>query len=324
MSAPSAAPATPAGTVDRPHEPTGSPHSLDRQGRFSRMVNELGKKLSRRADRQDLIQRNIMKVDPAKPGLSRVPSAPGPVTAGALAPPAVIPRSISNDPARPPATAAPADLTLPPPLTVQAQGEIDTDSILTPKKEQDLERLAARIGRRPSKVELQERNIFRGESDESVDSTTGGGHAASAPATVRTSFTERSTMLKGCLKKRPERTELVEKNILHSDTSYPNVDASLSPVAETLKRAQLSDMLNSQLATRPLPSELPPRLIKFDETVEVLPTFRKTEYNRKPDANATFRRLTPRMKMEIRDELNDFKKNEMPVHEKSLQNTAFH
>ncbi|KAJ3367605.1 hypothetical protein GGF31_007418 [Allomyces arbusculus] len=323
MSTPSAPPATPAGTVDRPHEPTGPTLSLDRQGRFSRMVNELGKKLSRRADRQDLIQRNIMKVDPAKPGLSRVPSAPGPVTAGALAPPAVIPRSISNDPARPAATSN-SDPTLPP-LTMEAQsgGEIDTDSILTPKKEQDLERLAARIGRRPSKVELQERNIFRGESDESVDSTSGG-HSVNAPATARTSFTERSTMLKGCLKKRPERTELVEKNILHSDTSYPNVDASLSPVAETLKRAQLSDMLNSQLASRPLPSELPPRLIKFDETVEVLPTFRKTEYNRKPDANATFRRLTPRMKMEIREELNDFKKNEMPVHEKSLQNTAFH
>ncbi|KNE64736.1 hypothetical protein AMAG_10085 [Allomyces macrogynus ATCC 38327] len=323
MSAPSAAAAgTPAGNVDRPHEPTGSTLSLDRQGRFTRMVNELGKKLSRRADRQDLIQRNIMKVDPAKPGLSRVPSAPGPMTAGALAPPTVIPRSISNDPARPAATSS--DLTLPP-LTVQAAqgGEIDTDSILTPKKEQDIERLAARIGRRPSKVELQERNIFRGESDESVDSTPGG-QSVGAPATARTSFTERSTMLKGCLKKRPERTELVEKNILHSDTSYPNVDSSLSPVAETLKRAQLSDMLNSQLASRPLPSELPPRLIKFDETVEVLPTFRKTEYNRKPDANATFRRLTPRMKMEIREELNDFKKNEMPVHEKSLGNTAFH
>ncbi|KNE63541.1 hypothetical protein AMAG_19016 [Allomyces macrogynus ATCC 38327] len=169
MSAPSAAPATPAGTVDPPAR-------ADRVAALARpagavLAHELGKKLSRRADRQDLIQRNIMKgahmthfpvsfrggtharlralVDPAKPGLSRVPSAPGPVTAGALAPPAVIPRSISNDPARPPATAAPADLTLPPPLTVQAQGEIDTDSILTPKKEQDLERLAARIGRRP-------------------------------------------------------------------------------------------------------------------------------------------------------------------------------
>jgi hypothetical protein len=62
----------------------------------------------------------------------------------------------------------------------------------------------------------------------------------------------------------------------------------------------------------------------FSETVEVLPTFRKSEYNRRPDASATFKNLTPAMKVEIREELNNYKKSEMDIHEESAQNTCFH
>ena len=60
-------------------------------------------------------------------------------------------------------------------------------------------------------------------------------------------------------------------------------------------------------------------LLHFNETVEVLPTFRRTEYNRKPDGNSTFKKLTPQMKIQIREELNTFKKNEMNVHEECKQ-----
>jgi phosphatase and actin regulator 4 len=102
------------------------------------------------------------------------------------------------------------------------------------------------------------------------------------------------------------------------------VDSSLAQAAADLQRARLTDTLNSQIAARPSPDEIPPKILKFGETVEVLPTFRKTEYNRKPDSDATFRKLTPRMKMEIREELNNFKRNEMSVHETSASNTAFH
>lgn len=62
---------------------------------------------------------------------------------------------------------------------------------------------------------------------------------------------------------------------------------------------------------------------KMDE-VTLIPAHPKTKYDRKPDADITFRKLTPQLKMEIREELNMFKQNEMQVHEESLQNTAFH
>ena len=80
----------------------------------------------------------------------------------------------------------------------------------------------------------------------------------------------------------------------------------------------MEDTLSNRLRDRPDIEELQERkILIFAETVEVLPTFRKSEYNRKPDANATFKNLTPQMKNEIREELNTFKKTEMAVHEES-------
>lgn len=64
--------------------------------------------------------------------------------------------------------------------------------------------------------------------------------------------------------------------------------------------------------------------ITFKDTVEVIPTYRKSEYNRRSDKNATYKILTPDMKSEIRDELNSYKLKEMAVHAQSMRNTAFH
>jgi hypothetical protein len=67
------------------------------------------------------------------------------------------------------------------------------------------------------------------------------------------------------------------------------------------------------------------RSISFSmDEVPVIETYSKTAYNRKPDNNITVKKLTPKLKQEIREELNDFKKNEMEVHELSASNTAFH
>ncbi|ORZ30764.1 hypothetical protein BCR44DRAFT_43136, partial [Catenaria anguillulae PL171] len=209
---------------------------------------------------------------------------------------------------------------------------------LDPTNEKDRERLAQRIARRPSKADLKLRNIIRVDSSESIASLQRQGaenSAPNAPAPAsqagagglseeqKQSIQERSKALRSCLKKRPERQELMEKNIL-KDVDEPKIDFSLAQTAEQLKRAQLSDALESRLMARPNPDEIPSRVLKFDESVEVLPTFRKAEYNRRPDSNSTFRKLTPKLKMEIREELNNFKKNEMPVHADSLSNTAFH
>jgi hypothetical protein len=92
---------------------------------------------------------------------------------------------------------------------------------------------------------------------------------------------------------------------------------------EKLKRAQLENSLDEKLRNRPELEEMG-SLIHFSESVEVLPTFRKSEYNRKPDGNATFKKLTPQMKVAIREELNAFKRSEMSVHEDSTRNTCFH
>ena len=77
----------------------------------------------------------------------------------------------------------------------------------------------------------------------------------------------------------------------------------------------LEDTLENKIANRPPVEELQEKkIIFFAETVEVLPTFRKSEYNRKPDATATFKNLTQQMKVDIREELNNFKKEEMDIH----------
>lgn len=105
---------------------------------------------------------------------------------------------------------------------------------------------------------------------------------------------------------------------LRHSTAGGGLDASLVAAQQRLKRSQLEDMLSQRLEQRPNVEELQEaRILVFSETVEVLPTFRKSEYNRKPDNNVTFKKLTPQLKVAIREELNTFKKHEMPVHEES-------
>lgn len=124
-------------------------------------------------------------------------------------------------------------------------------------------------------------------------------------------FKENSQKLKSILKNRPEKTQLEELNIIKS-----TVDGSIAATQLQLKRAQIENTLESKLRDRPAPEDVE-KMLNFSEVVEVLPTFRKSEYNRKPDTNATFKKLTPQMKIQIREELNTFKKQEMPVHEQS-------
>jgi len=60
-------------------------------------------------------------------------------------------------------------------------------------------------------------------------------------------------------------------------------------------------------------------LINWHEYVEV---YQAQDYDRKGDKPWT--RLTPADKASIRKELNEFKKNEMQVHEESRHYTRFH
>ncbi|KAG0020097.1 hypothetical protein BGZ80_004787 [Entomortierella chlamydospora] len=66
------------------------------------------------------------------------------------------------------------------------------------------------------------------------------------------------------------------------------------------------------------------RSIAFHDRIEVIPAYRKADYNRQSDKNVTFKILTPEMRCDIRDELNNYKMREMAVHVDSMTNTAFH
>ncbi|KAI8589173.1 hypothetical protein HDU89_003188 [Geranomyces variabilis] len=192
--------------------------------------------------------------------------------------------------------------------------------------------LNRKLGNRPDKVDLKLRNILRVESNDSlVDGDTGEAipmNNGSTPIGALDlqkplNFAERKEAVRSILKRRPEKEQLEELNILKPTAGV--VDPSLAAAQERLRKSQLSDVLDSRLRERPdMDQMLERRILMFAETVEVLPTFRKSEYNRKPDGNATFRKLTPQMKVQIREELNTFKKHEMPVHEQSLRNTCFH
>lgn len=101
------------------------------------------------------------------------------------------------------------------------------------------------------------------------------------------------------------------------------MDPSLTAAAEKLKRSQLENTLENHIRNRP-DAETLGKLLEFKDMVEVLPTYKAVDYNRKTDDSFTFKRLTPKLKQEIRDELNSFKREEMEVHNESIQNTAFH
>lgn len=180
------------------------------------------------------------------------------------------------------------------------------------EKERTQDQLNRRISNRPSAVDLKLRNILRVDSDDSIER---GAHGLQK----NMNFNQRAEGLHSILKRRSSKVELEDKNILIAT----DVDPRLVSAKERLKRAQLRDSLDDKLRSRPNPEEIS-HLIHFDETVEVHPTFRKSEYNRKPDGNSTYRKLTPQMKVVIRQELNSFKKEEMKVHHDSENNTCFH
>ncbi|KAK0422568.1 hypothetical protein QR680_007641 [Steinernema hermaphroditum] len=113
------------------------------------------------------------------------------------------------------------------------------------------------------------------------------------------------------LSERPSAVELEQRNILKEEQ------------AASISQRRMEDarkMLLRKLSFRPTVQQLKDKqIIKFNDYVEV------TEaeiYDRKADKPWT--RLTPTEKALIRKELNDFKSNEMDVHEESKMFTRFH
>ncbi|XP_045927396.1 phosphatase and actin regulator 2-like [Micropterus dolomieu] len=154
--------------------------------------------------------------------------------------------------------------------------------------------LNIKLRNRPSKAELEEKNIL-----------------------PRSSLTERHELrqqigskLVRRLSQRPTTEELEQRNILKQKNEAEEQEA----------KQEIKRRLSRKLSVRPTVAELVARrILRFNEYVEVTDA---KDYDRRADKPWT--RLTPADKAAIRKELNEFKSREMEVHEDSKHFTRFH
>ncbi|XP_028849476.1 phosphatase and actin regulator 3a [Denticeps clupeoides] len=156
------------------------------------------------------------------------------------------------------------------------------------------ELLAVKLRNRPSKQELEDRNIFPARSDQE-----------------RQEIRQQIEMkLAKRLSQRPAVEELENRNILKQRNDQ----------TEQEERREIKQRLNRKLNQRPTVDELRERkiLIRFSDYVEVA---KAQDYDRRADKPWT--RLSAADKAAIRKELNEFKSTEMEVHASSKHLTRF-
>uniref|UniRef100_A0A674PJU4 Phosphatase and actin regulator n=1 Tax=Takifugu rubripes TaxID=31033 RepID=A0A674PJU4_TAKRU len=174
----------------------------------------------------------------------------------------------------------------------------DDDSIFTSSLAQKVLRkdsLAIKLSNRPSKRELEEKNILPMQTDE---------ERLESRQQIGTKLTRR-------LSQRPTAEELEQRNILKPRNEQEEIE----------EKREIKRRLTRKLSQRPTVEELRQAkiLIRFSDYVEVSDA---QDYDRRADKPWT--RLTAADKAAIRKELNDFKSNEMEVHESSRHLTRFH
>ncbi|XP_031666518.1 phosphatase and actin regulator 1 isoform X4 [Oncorhynchus kisutch] len=155
--------------------------------------------------------------------------------------------------------------------------------------------LAVKLSNRPSKSELEEKNILPMQTDE---------ERLESRQQIGTKLTRQ-------LSQRPSAEELEQRNILKP----------LNEQEELEEKREIKRRLTRKLSQRPTVEELRQAkiLIRFSDYVEVSDA---PEHDRRADKPWT--RLTAADKAAIRKELNDFKSHEMEVHESSRHLTRFH
>ncbi|XP_069846193.1 phosphatase and actin regulator 3 isoform X1 [Dipodomys merriami] len=182
-------------------------------------------------------------------------------------------------------------------LLLYQDEEVLNDSIISgtlPRKCKK-ELLAVKLRNRPSKQELEERNIFPRRTDEE-----------------RQEIRQQIEMkLSKRLSQRPAVEELERRNILKQRNDQ----------TEQEERREIKQRLTRKLNQRPTVDELRDRkiLIRFSDYVEVA---KAQDYDRRADKPWT--RLSAADKAAIRKELNEYKSNEMEVHASSKHLTRFH
>ncbi|KAM4556754.1 phosphatase and actin regulator 1-like isoform 2-T2 [Fundulus diaphanus] len=174
----------------------------------------------------------------------------------------------------------------------------DDDSIFKStlaKKVLRKDSLAIKLSNRPSKRELEEKNILPMQTDE---------ERLESRQQIGTKLTRR-------LSQRPTAEELEQRNILKPRNEQEEME----------EKREIKRRLTRKLSQRPTVEELRQAkiLIRFSDYVEVSDA---QDYDRRADKPWT--RLTAADKATIRKELNDFKSNEMEVHESSRHLTRFH
>uniref|UniRef100_A0A2K5DY28 Phosphatase and actin regulator n=1 Tax=Aotus nancymaae TaxID=37293 RepID=A0A2K5DY28_AOTNA len=153
--------------------------------------------------------------------------------------------------------------------------------------------LAIKLGNRPSKKELEDKNILQRTSEEERQE-------------IRQQI---GTKLVRRLSQRPTSEELEQRNILKQKNEEEEQEAKM----------ELKRRLSRKLSLRPTVAELQARrILRFNEYVEVTDS---PDYDRRADK--PWARLTPADKAAIRKELNEFKSTEMEVHEESRQFTRY-
>ncbi|XP_028379441.2 phosphatase and actin regulator 3 [Phyllostomus discolor] len=186
---------------------------------------------------------------------------------------------------------------LPDDLLLYQDEEALNDSVISgtlPRKCKK-ELLAVRLRNRPSKQELEDRNIFPRRTDEE-----------------RQEIRQQIEMkLSKRLSQRPAVEELERRNILKQRNDQ----------TEQEERREIKQRLTRKLNQRPTVDELRDRkiLIRFSDYVEVA---KAQDYDRRADKPWT--RLSAADKAAIRKELNEYKSNEMEVHASSKHLTRFH
>ncbi|XP_029446529.1 phosphatase and actin regulator 1 isoform X2 [Rhinatrema bivittatum] len=155
--------------------------------------------------------------------------------------------------------------------------------------------LAIKLSNRPSKRELEEKNILPMQTDE---------ERLEMRQQIGTKLTRR-------LSQRPTAEELEQRNILKPRNEQE----------EQEEKREIKRRLTRKLSQRPTVEELREKkiLIRFSDYVEVADA---QDYDRRADKPWT--RLTAADKAAIRKELNEFKSTEMEVHELSRHLTRFH
>ncbi|XP_075702471.1 phosphatase and actin regulator 3 isoform X5 [Rhinoderma darwinii] len=171
------------------------------------------------------------------------------------------------------------------------------------------ELLAVKLRNRPSKQELEDRNIFPQRTDEERQKIRQ--QIEIKLSNLEKDLSARATHRSWRLSQRPAVEELERRNILKQRNDQ----------IEQEERREIKQRLTRKLNQRPTVDELRERkiLIRFSDYVEVA---KAQDYDRRADKPWT--RLSAADKAAIRKELNEYKSNEMEVHASSKHLTRYH